>query len=429
MTRTAWMATVVLAAPLLGACGNGDGAERAEPAEVDHSAHQRGSAAGGDARQAVHLTPDQERALGVAYTTAERLPLQKTIRTVGRIEASEDRVAEVTPKIAGYVEKLFVSTTGEAVRRGQSLLTLYSPELVSAQEELKTALRLLERVPADAPEARRNAEDMVAATRRRLSWWDVTEQQIDRLERTGEVTRALTFVSPVHGIVLEKPVLEGQRVMPGQLLYKLADLSEIWVLGEVFEQDLQFVHEGSQAHIEVSAYPGEHVMGEVTFVYPTVDPKSRTNHVRVTLRNPEGRLKPGMFATMFFDVPMGDVLSVPMEAVIITGERNLVFVHDSTGMLQPRQVVLGSRAGDRVQILSGLQPGEELVASANFLVDAESRLASGAGGMPGMPGMQHGSGEMQETQGDTGAMPGMEQDTGAMPGMEHDSAGEGDSHD
>jgi Cu(I)/Ag(I) efflux system membrane fusion protein len=219
-------------------------------------------------------------------------------------------------------------------------------------------------------------------------------------------------VSPVHGIVLEKPVLEGQRVAPGQLLYRLADLSEVWVLGEVFEQDLQFVHEGSRAHVEVSAYPGQHVMGEVTFVYPTVDPQSRTNHVRVTLANPEGRLKPGMFATLYFDVPMGEVLSVPMEAVVVTGERNLVFVHDSAGMLQPRQVVLGSRAGDWVQILSGLQPGEELVASANFLVDAESRLAGGAGGMPGMPGMQHGASDMQD-----------------MDSAEPDSAGEGHRHD
>jgi Cu(I)/Ag(I) efflux system membrane fusion protein len=142
----------------------------------------------------------------------------------------------------------------------------------------------------------------------------------------------------------------------------------------------------------------------------------------VTLGNPEGRLKPGMFATLYFDVPMGEVLSVPMEAVVVTGERNLVFVHDSTGMLQPRQVVLGSRAGDWVQILSGLEPGEELVASANFLVDAESRLAGGAGGMPGMPGMQHGASDMQDVEG-------MQPDTGAMQDMQPDSAGEGHRHD
>ena len=426
MKRSTRSLLLLPAAFLVAACG-GEGGEPA--ATTDHSAHQHGGGAGSETRQAVHLTPDQERALGVTYTTAEPRALQKTIRTVGRIEASEDRVADVTPKIAGYVEKLHVATTGESVRRGQPLLTLYSPELVSAQEELVTALRLRDRVPEEAPEARRNAEEMVAAARRRLAWWDVTEAQIERLEQTGEVTRTLTFVSPVHGVVLEKPVLEGQRVSPGQLLYRLADLSEVWVLGEVFEQDLQFVREGSQAHIEVSAYPGKHLMGAVTFVYPTVDPQSRTNHVRVTLRNPEGRLKPGMFATIFFDVPMGEVLAVPMEAVVVTGERNLVFVHDASGMLQPRQVVLGPRGGEWVQILSGLEPGEEIVASANFLVDAESRLAGGAGGMPGM---QHGASDMEGMGGgEPAAAPPATDDEHAghdMEGMGQAPADSGEEH-
>jgi Cu(I)/Ag(I) efflux system membrane fusion protein len=171
-------------------------------------------------------------------------------------------------------------------------------------------------------------------------------------------------------------------------LYRIADLSEMWVEGEVFEQDLQFVHEGAQAHIEVAAYPGEHIMGRVSFVYPTVDARSRTNRMRVTVPNPDLRLKPGMFATIFFDVEVGkNDLSVPMEAVMVTGERNLVFVRDPDGMLVPREVTLGGRAGNRVQILDGLAEGETIVASANFLVDAESRLG-GTGG--DMPGMQHG---------------------------------------
>jgi RND family efflux transporter MFP subunit len=176
--------------------------------------------------------------------------------------------------------------------------------------------------------------------------------------------------------------------MPGEPLYRIADLSEVWVEGEVFEQDLRLVREGGQAHIEVAAYPGEHVMGRVSFVYPTVDVESRTNRVRVTVPNRERRLKPGMFATVYFDAVVGnDLLVVPTEAVVVTGERNVVFVRDAQGMLTPRDVVLGTRAGDRVAVLAGLSEGETIVGAANFLVDAESRLG-GTGG--GMPGMQHG---------------------------------------
>lgn len=341
-------------------------------------------------RQAVHLTAAQARALGVAYTVAQRGALTRTIRTVGQIEAPEPAIVDITPKIDGFVERLFVSYTGDAVRRGAPLLTIYSPMLVAAQQELVTAQRLAARVDSSDPEAWGSARELVQAARRRLAYWDITPEQIARIERAGEPTKTLTLVSPVNGIVLEKAVVEGQQVMPGMRLYRLADLSRVWVEGDVFEQDLQFVHTGSRAHIEVAAYPGQHVMGAVSFVYPTVDEHSRTNRVRVTLVNPGLRLKPGMFATMYFDARIGsDALTVPREAVIVTGERNLVFVKGPDGMLLPRDVVLGARSEARVQILHGLVAGDTVVAAANFLVDAESRLAGEAGGMPGMAGMQH----------------------------------------
>ncbi len=341
----------------------------------------------------VHLTRADEAALGVVYTTVTRGDMAKTIRTVGDIAAAEPRIAKVTPKIEGFVEKLFVDFTGKTVKKGQPLLTIYSPALVAAEEELLTARRLAGAVDPSAREAWENAQSMLAAARRRLSYWDITPEQIARIELEGEVRKTLTLVSPVTGIVLEKTVDEGQRIVPGALLYRIADLREVWVEGEVFEQDLKFVRVGSQAHIEVAAYPGEHIMGRVSFVYPTVDRLSRTNRVRITVPNRDLRLKPGMFATIYFDVTMGkDVLTVPADAVIITGERNLVFVKDTTGMLTSRQVVLGARSERWVEILSGLKEGETIVASANFLIDAESRLAGG--GMPGMPGMQHmGDGE------------------------------------
>jgi RND family efflux transporter MFP subunit len=331
------------------------------------------------------MTAQQQQALGVLYAAVSRSALSRTIRTVGNIEAAEPNEVAVTLKIDGFVEELMVASTGEAVSKGQPLLRLYSPKLVAAQEELLTALGLAARIDSSATEAWQNAAEMLAAARRRLAYWDITPEQIERVEQTGEVTKTLTLVSPVTGIVLEKNVVEGQRVMIGMQLYRLADLREVWIEGEVFEQDLQYVREGSRAHIEVAAYPGKHVMGRVSFVYPTVDPATRTNRVRVIVSNRDLRLKPGMFATMHFDAVIGgEELVVPTEAILATGERNLVFVREVDGMLYSREVVLGSRAGDFVQVLSGISEGEIIVASANFMVDAESRLASAGASMAGM---------------------------------------------
>jgi Cu(I)/Ag(I) efflux system membrane fusion protein len=391
--------SLVLATAYLTACGGGEEESPMPGMTAEEHARMQAGANAGDTdesgamiRQAVALTAEQERALGVVYMTVERGDLERTIRTVGRIEVAETNIADVTPKIDGFVERLYVNTTGEAVRRGQRLLTVYSPMVVAAQEELLTAKRLAAQVDSSAGEAWRSAQQMLNAARRRLAYWDITPEQIARVEDTGEVTKTLTLVAPVSGIVLEKLVVEGQRVVPGERLYRLADLSTVWVEGELFEQDLQFVEEGARAHIEVAAYPGVHQMGQVSFVYPTVDERSRTNRVRLTVANPELRLKPGMFATVYFDVRIGeDVVNVPIEAVVVTGERNLVFVRDATGILQPYDVVLGPRAGDRVQIIGGLAGGEVIVASANFLVDAESRLAGTGGQMPGMQHAGHGS--------------------------------------
>ncbi len=389
--------TPILILPLLmlAACGGdppmemgaGGTEERTTPiGEMDHSQHQAGAPT---ERQAVHLTPQQERALGVRYHTVGSRPLERTIRTVGRIVASESRVAEVSPKVEGFIESLRVNTTGASVRRGEPLMTVYSPALVAAQEELIIAARLASEVGEGAGSGAENARSMLEAARRRLRYWDITDGQIAELEQTGEVAKTLTLVSPVNGVVLEKNVVEGRRVAPGATLYRIADLSEVWVEGEVFERDLALIHEGMEAHIEVSAFPGEHLMALVEFVHPVMDVLSRTNRVRVALSNPGNRLKPGMFATVFFDAQVGsEALSVPLEAVIVTGERNLVFTRDDSGMLSPREVVLGVQAGDFVQVLAGLEAGEEIVAAANFLVDAESRLGTTGGTMPGM---QHGA--------------------------------------
>lgn len=354
------------------------------------TAEEHARKAGGDTaatRQPVRLTPAQAQTIGVTYTVVRRGPLARTVRTVGTIAPAESRLAEVTSKVDGFVDRLFVDATGATVRTGEPLLTLYSPMLVAAQQELLTAKRLAASVDSGEPDAWRNAQALLDAARRRLSYWDISADQIDRLERSGEVTKTLTLVAPFDGVVLEKMVVQGQAVMPGMKLYRLADLSTVWIEADVFEQDLPLVRKGALARVELAAYPGRSFTGRVSFVWPVVDEQSRAGRVRVAVPNPDGALKPGMFATLGFDARLGsDLLSVPAEAVVMTGERDLVFVVGPDGALEPREVTLGSRADGRIEVLSGVREGERVVASASFLVDAESRLGP-ASGMAGMPGM------------------------------------------
>ncbi len=377
----------------LAACGKKGGASpMAGMTAEEHAKMQAGGSVRSDTgvgpRQPVHLTPEQARALGVTYLTVRPDTMSRDIRTVGLVAAPESSITAVTPKIEGFVDHLFVNYTGQLVRRGEPLLALYSPMLVAAEQELLTAKRLAAQVDSGGGDAARYADEMLNAARRRLAYWDITEDQIAAVERTGKVERTLTLVAPFDGVVLTKDVVEGQRVMPGMELYRLADLRTVWIEGDVFQQDLASVHVGSRAHFELDAYPGQHLMGRVSFVYPTVDTASRTGRVRVTAPNPDLKLRPGMYATLYFDAPVGGrVLAVPRQAVVMTGERNLVFVRDSSGMLAPREVVLGTQNDQKVEVLRGLTAGETIVSAANFLVDAESRLAGEGGSMPGMAGM------------------------------------------
>ena len=395
MTR----ALLAALAAVLVACGRGEKGEGApQMSAEEHARMQAGAPAGATPqREPVRLTPAQAQAIGVTYTTVVRGPLTRTVRTVGQFVVAEPGLTDVTSKIDGFVEALYVNVTGVPVRRGEPLLALYSPMLVTAQEELLTALRLAASVDSGV-EAARSAQALVAAARRRLAYWDISPAQIERLERTGEATKTLTLTAPFDGYVLEKMVVTGQAVMPGMTLYRIADLSTLWVEGEVFERDLALVGVGAPATADVVAYPGRPFRGRVSFISPVMDPTSRTARVRVAFANRGGALKPGMYATLFFEGGVGgDVLSVPAEAVVMTGERNLVFVVQPDGMLVPREVTLGPRAGDRYQVLAGVTEGERIVASANFLVDAESRLGATGTPMPTMPGMRTG--------GDTGRRP------------------------
>jgi Cu(I)/Ag(I) efflux system membrane fusion protein len=277
---------------------------------------------------------------------------------------------------------------GQSVGAGTALFAIYSPMLVTAQEELLLARRLAADVAGAATDARENAASLLSSARRRLAYWDVSPADIAQIEKSGDVRRTLTVRSPASGFVVQKNVLQGQRVMAGEPLYRVANLGTVWVEGEVFERDLPAVRLGQTVTAELDALPGRARRGRITYIYPTLDPETRTSRVRVALPNPGLALKPGMYATLRW--PAGvttSALTVPRSAVVSTGQRNLVFVKRADGMLEPRLVTLGTSTVNRIEILSGLSRGDTVVASATFLVDAESNLGALLGGMGDMPGM------------------------------------------
>jgi membrane fusion protein, copper/silver efflux system len=343
----------------------------------------------GDIGKPVMLSAADERRIGVTYASAQRGPLAKEVRTVGQVTFDETRLLTITAKVDGWVEQLYVNETGQPMLVGQPLLSIYSPMLVSAQDELLLAARLRHDVAAASSDARQTAADLLVSARRRLAYWDIPQREIEEIERTGQVHRTLTLRAPAAGYVLEKNVLAGQKIMAGDALYKVADLRQVWVEGEVFEQDIADVGVGQTVHADFNALPGEHRVGRISYVYPTLDPETRTVRVRVSLPNPNGRLKPGMYATIrIAGTARPDVLTVPRSAVLATGERSIVFVRDAKGMLTPREVAVGVSNDERVEILQGLSAGETVVSSATFLVDAESNLGTTLGGMGNMPGME-----------------------------------------
>lgn len=361
------------------------GADRESPAAAGHN-HAAMPAA--DTARPVSLSEMDRRRIGVTFTAVQRSPLDRLVRTVGQVTYDEARVKEVVLRIDGYVEQLYVNTTGQAVTRGQPLFAVYSPMLVTTQQEMLLARRLAEQVAGGTPDAAQGAASLLESARTRLLYWDVPPEVIANVLRTGTIQRTVTLRSPVSGVVVEKSVLAGQRLMAGEVVYKIVDLRRVWVEGEVFEPDLSSVHVGQKITAQFPALPGEERLGRISYVYPTLNSETRTARVRVEMANPDFRLKPGMYATFFFSAVTERVVNVPRSAVLVTGKRTLVFVRDSTGTLIPREVVPGQATDDRIEIRSGLREGETVVASATFLVDAESNLGSALGGMANMPGME-----------------------------------------
>lgn len=345
----------------------------------DHAAMTAGAAD----QKPVVLDAEGARRIGVTFATVEMRELPAVVRTVGTVAYDETRLATVNPKIAGWVERLHVDFTGAPVRAGEPLMEIYSPALVSAQEELVLAARLAGE--AAGGRALANAEELLASSRRRLAYWDIPEDEIRRIEESGEPSKTLTLRSPATGVVVEKNVVEGDRIMPGMTVYRIADLSRIWIEAEVFEKDLALVSEGQRAIVSFEAYPGRAFGGRVTYVHPTVSVQSRTARVRLELPNPDLSLKPGMYAQILLEsLPTSPTLVVPRSSVIQTGERALVFVRADDGALVPRVVLPGRTSGQLISILSGLNVGDAVVSSAAFLVDAESNLGTMTGEMEDM---------------------------------------------
>jgi Cu(I)/Ag(I) efflux system membrane fusion protein len=313
--------------------------------------------------------------LGVESAPVERRSLGRTIRAVGTVQANERGLFVFNTKFEGWIDKLHVNATGETVHRGEPLMEVYAPDLVVAEQEYLLAWRALQRMAGASSETRAAAKQLSDASLLRLHNWDISADQLKQLE-TGKVSRTLTLRSPADGVVLEKTAVEGMRFMAGDPLYRIADLSTVWLIAEVFEQDLGAIRQGQEATITVNSYPGATFSGKVDFIYPTVSQETRTGKVRVLVPNADQRLKPGMYANVALDATMGDspVLAVPESAIIDSGVKQSVLIDRGEGKFEPREVKLGAHADRYYEVREGLKDAERVVTSANFLIDAESNL-------------------------------------------------------
>ncbi len=352
--------------------------EQAEPAKPEPA----------EEAPTVEIPSEKQQLIGVKTAVVAVKSLQKTIRTVGRIEYDERRLATINTKFEGWIEKLHVDYTGKFVKKGDPLAEVYSPELVATQQEFLNVLRwkksevgLLMR-PAEAGSQKSGVEKMfqkdseaiVEAAKQRLRLWDITEDQIRKIEESGKPIRTLTLYSPVVGYVIQKMALQGMRVMPGEKLFDIADLSSVWIISDIYEYELPLIKVGETAKISLSYFPGKEFSSKIDYVYPTLAGETRTAKVRFTIPNPGGQLKPQMFTNVEVKIDLGRKLAIPDDAVIDTGTRQIVYVDKGEGYFEPREVMLGMRAGGFREVLMGLKAGEKVASSATFLIDSEAQL-------------------------------------------------------
>lgn len=407
----------------------------------------------------VMIDPRMQQLIGVRTVAVTEQSLQRDIRTVGTVQPDETRQSEITTRLMGYITKLFVNFTGEEVKPGDALYSYYSPDLVSAQQEYLLALEAVKRLGKSSyPEVARGSASLLESARRRLQLWNFSDEQIEALEQRGSPATDVTVFSEVGGTVVEKMALQGKQIMPGETLFRLADLSNVWVIADFYEEDAALLRTGQHANVELTYAPGEVLHGTVDYIYPYLDDKSRT--VKVRLKFPNRRvgalhgaqaapapmadgmddmpgmggdsqaaaspapgpvessdwlLKPGMFVNVAVSVPVGRSLVVPEDAVIDTGVRQTVFVDEGSGHYAVRNVTLGVHANGLYAVLAGLRAGERVVSGATFLLDAESKLQTA---MPAMPGMDMSGGKGAGAK-DHDAHKGSQKadDIGHMPGM------------
>jgi Cu(I)/Ag(I) efflux system membrane fusion protein len=363
----------------------------------------------------VMIPSELQQRIGVRTGKVEKGPLLMSVDALGIVEPNETKVARVNIKTEGWVDKLMVNFVGQPVRKGDPLLSIYSPSFLSTQQELLNALRAEGTLPGSG------RQGLAEAARLRLELWDVPSDEIDQMVKSGQPEKDLTLRSPISGTVLERKVFEKQYVTPDKELYVVGDLSTVWVQAKVYEYELPHVELGQPATVTIPSLPDRQFTGKVVFIQPTVDEVARTVPVRIELPNEQGIFKPGMFAQISIRHPMGEGLLVPTSAILRTGERDIAYRVEPGDHFVPVAVKISPiQFGERFHVLEGLKNGQQIVTSANFLIDSESRVRMGAGGMAGMPGMEHGGhGAKQPT---TKEKPGTEHgghDGMEMPGMEH----------
>jgi Cu(I)/Ag(I) efflux system membrane fusion protein len=334
----------------------------------------------------VMLSPATQQLIGVRYTEAHRADLKRTLRTVGTVQMDEEKISRVHVKISGWIDKVYLDYVGKLIKKGQPLFTLYSPDLVATEQEYLIARKgqeYLSKVPyADAASG---ANSLLSATRDRLKLWDITDAQIRALDESGKAERTTTLYSPISGFVMSRNAYEQAYVTPETALYEIADLSTVWVSVDIYEYEAPYVHMGQPASMQLSYIPGKTYRGRVSYVYPILDPKTRTIKVRLEFPNPNYDLKPDMYADVQLGIDYGKQIVVPSEAVLNSGTRQVVFIAKPGGYFEPREIKVGDQFDGQYAVLAGLKPGEKIVASGNFLIDSESRLGAAMQGL--MPGM------------------------------------------
>ena len=351
-----------------GAPGEGHDHQHGGPAAVPGD----GMAAAAPVLSEFSVPVERQQQIGVTYAAAVKKPLHHTIRSVGMVVPDRTRHWEFVARVEGYVQKLHVTSPGEPVAEGQPLLTIYSPELSTAEREMVSLLDTRDR--ATTPESRAGIERLIEAGRRRLEQWNITAPQIAELEKSRKPSEFLTLNSPFKGVVEDVPVDQGRKVMPGDHLVDVADLSVVWVWAEFYENEMPMLARGQKVAITTKSYPGETFAGELSLISPFLMEMQRTARVRIDIPNPDAKLRPGMYANIELAMDMGEGLTIPVSAVMPTGSHSLVFIDKGEGKIEPRFIQLGGRFGESYEVRDGLKEGERVVASANFLIDAESKV-------------------------------------------------------